>query len=152
VILPGTGRGTVRAANGGGGATLRKPVVYLARKLRRQLSPPEVLLWDRLRASKLGFRVRRQHPIGNYVADFYIPSARLVLEVDGNAHDFGDRPTRDHARDQSLVSAGYRVVRVPATEVIRDLDEILRSIVAEVGRPLHHPADGPPPRIGEDQR
>src|SRR6185503_5799253 len=83
MILPGTGRGTIRKANGGGGASLRKPEVYAARKLRRRMSPPEVLLWSQVRRRKLGFKVLRQHPIGSYSADFYIPTARLVIEIDG---------------------------------------------------------------------
>src|SRR5690242_21269362 len=90
MILPETGRGTIRRrANGGGGASLRRPEVYAARKLRRNMSPPEVVLWSQLRGKRLGFKVLRQHPIGPYVADFCVSTAKLVIEVDGGAHDFG---------------------------------------------------------------
>ena len=67
-----------------------------ARRLRRELTLPEKLLWVRLRRSDLNFR--RQHPIGHYVLDFYCPAAKLAIEVDGAAHDFGDRPARDDRR------------------------------------------------------
>ncbi|MEO8454565.1 MAG: DUF559 domain-containing protein [Sphingomicrobium sp.] len=150
MILPGTGRGTARAARGGGGASLRKPAVYSARKLRRQMSPPEVALWSQLRASKLGFKVRRQHPIGPYVADFFIRDAGLVIEVDGSPHDYGDRPERDAVRDRYIEQHGYRVLRVAAIDVLRNLDGVL-SLISERGtNPLHHPLDGPPPHAGED--
>ena len=148
MILPGTGRGTSVA--GGGGASLRKPAVYVARKLRRQMSPPEVLLWDRLRGSKLGFKVRRQHPIGPYVADFFVRDAGLVIEIDGGAHDFGDRPSRDAARNRFMDERSYRVIRILASDVMQNLDGVLRFIVEQVTNPLQHPADGPPPHLGED--
>jgi very-short-patch-repair endonuclease len=152
MILPGTGRGTIRRrANGGGGASLRKPAVYTARKLRRQMSSPEVLLWDQLRGSKLGFKVRRQHPIGPYVADFFVREAGLVLEIDGSPHDYGDRPERDHRRDRYMSERGFRIVRLVASDVMKNLDGALRFIVEQVTNPLHHPADGPPPHPGEER-
>ena len=151
MILPGTGRGTIRRrANGGGGASLRKPEVYRARKLRREMSPPEVLLWGVLRGRKQGFKVRRQHPIGPYIADFFIRESSLVIEVDGNAHDYGDRPARDASRDRFIKERGYRVLSVLAAEVMRDLDAVIRMISCQVANPLHHPSDGPPPHAGEE--
>ena len=150
-ILPGTGRGTIRRkANGGGGSTLRKPTVYAARKLRRDMSLPEVLLWNEIRREKLGFRVRHQHPIGPYVVDFYVTDCRLVIEIDGEAHDRGNQPLRDQRRDTYLTGKGYRLLRIPAVEVLREMDSVVEGIAAAAGRPLHHPADGPPPRAGED--
>ena len=151
MILPGTGRGTIRRrANGGGGVSLRKPSVYTARKLRRQMSPPEALLWSQLRGSKLGFKVRRQHPIGPYVADFFVRDVGLVIEVDGSPHDFGDRPDRDEARDRYMTERGLRVVRLVAADVMKNLQGNLQFIIAQVTNPLHHPADGPPPHAGEE--
>jgi very-short-patch-repair endonuclease len=152
MILPGTGRGTIRRkANGGGGASLRKPEVYAARKQRREMSPPEVLLWSQLRGKRLGFKVLRQHPIGPYTADFYVSAVRLVIEVDGSAHDFGERPKRDEARDRYMAERGYRVLRILARDVMRNLDGALSSIAEHATNPLHHPSDGPPPRPGEEQ-
>ena len=151
MILPGTGRGTIRRrANGGGGSSLRKPEVYAARKLRRSLSLPEAILWNQLRSKKLGFGVRKQHPIGPYIADFYVPQARLVMEVDGESHNRGDTPIRDERRNEYLRHKGYRLLRIPAVDVLKNLDGVIRGIAAEAARPLHHPSDGPPPRAGED--
>lgn len=150
-ILPGTGRGTVRCkANGGGGPSLRKPEVYAARKLRKDMSLPEVLLWDRLRGRRLGFKVRRQHPVGPYVVDFFVRDANLVIEIDGSTHDYGDRPGRDRARDQYMVAHGYRVVRLTARDVLSDLNAVLAFVSDQVTNPLHQPSAGPPPHAGEE--
>ena len=151
MILPGTGRGTIRRrANGGGGASLRKPAVYAARKLRRQMSPPEVALWSQLRSTKLGFKVRRQHPIGPYIADFFVPVAKLVIEVDGSPHDFGDQSRRHEARNRYMNEQGLRVLRIAAREVMRNLEGTISLIAEQVTGPLRHPSDGPPPHAGED--
>jgi very-short-patch-repair endonuclease len=129
---------------------LRKPTVYAARKLRRQMSPPEVLLWDQLRASKMGFKVRRQHPIGPYVADFFVSGAGLAIEIDGMAHDVGERPARDIARDKYMNDRRLRVLRVAAADVMKNLEGVLALIVEQAKNPLHHPSDGPPPHSGEE--
>ena len=151
MILPDPGRGTIRRrANGGGGSSFRKPSVYVARKLRRTMSPPEVLLWGQVRASKLGFKVRRQHPIGPYVVDFLVQEASLVIEIDGSAHDYGDRPARDERRERYLSERGYRILRLAATDVMNNLQGALRYIVVQAKTPLHHTSDGTPPRSGEE--
>ena len=151
LILPGTGTGTIRRrANGGGGVSLRTPEVYSARKLRREMSLPEVMVWQRLRSSKIGVKVRRQHPIGPYVVDFYVREAGLVIEIDGEAHDRGHHPSRDERRDAFLTNNGYRVLRIPAADVLRNIDGVLEGIAALVTNPLHHPSDGPPPHAGEE--
>ena len=152
-ILPGTGRGT--AAEGGGGGGVRqmlRPEVALARQLRREMSYPEVLLWQRLRGGKTGVKFRKGHPIGPYVADFYCAALRLVVEVDGFAHEVGDRPERDARRTAFLEENGYRVVRIQASEILQDADAAAASIALLVEAPLHRPSDGPPPRTGEDRK
>ena len=111
---------------------------------------PEVMLWQQLRGTKLGLKVRRQHPIGPYVVDFYVSAIRLVIEIDGESHNRADNPTRDESRDGYLRGQGYQVLRVPAVDVLNRLGAVLEGIAARVTNPLHHPSDGPPPRPGED--
>jgi len=111
------------------------------------MSLPEKLLWVRLRRSDLNFR--RQHPIGEYVLDFYCPVAKLAIEVDGAAHDFGERPQRDDRRTSWLKSEGIDALRIPAKDVLRDPDEIADAVIrfcTEAAKPLHHsaPLSGPP--------
>ena len=151
MILPGTGRGT-GAAGGGGVRHMQRPEVSLARKLRRTMTLPEVLLWQQLRGSPNGFKFRRQHPVGCYVADFFCPKARLIVEVDGAIHGVDERPIRDIARDRYLNDNGYRVIRIGAANILRDAEAIAASIVSLAAAPLHHSpaASGPPPRAGEE--
>ena len=128
-----------------------RPQTYTARRLRREMSLPEVLLWNALRKNGEGLRFRRQHPIGPYVVDFYYSAARLVIEIDGIAHDMGDRPARDEVRQGYLEKNGYTVIRSPAADVLKNADDAAEAIVRAVS-PLHHQpaAGGPPPHAGED--
>jgi very-short-patch-repair endonuclease len=116
-----------------------------ARRLRQELSLPEKLLWVRLRGSDIRFR--RQHPIGQYVLDFYCAAAKLAIEVDGAVHDFGDRPRRDDARTEWLKSQGLDVVRIAAKHVLGDPDAVAEALIRLCAEPLHHSpsASGPPP-------
>ncbi len=126
-----------------------------ARRLRRQLSLPEKLLWVRLRGA--GVRFRRQHPLGPHILDFYCPAAKLAIEVDGSAHDFGDRPQRDDKRIEWLDNEGIKVLRIPAKDVLADPDAVADGLVrlcGQGGRPLHHSpaASGPPPHDPDQVR
>jgi len=120
------------------------------------MSLPEVLLWQVLRPRPNEFKFRRQHASGPYDLDFFCSDARLCIEVDGEAHNRGDRPARDAVRDEWLAAAGIKTMRIPATEILKNLDAVVAGIVAEAASrlPLHHPAapGGPPPRakLGED--
>jgi len=106
-----------------------------AKLLRSEMSLPEVLLWQRLRQNEQGLKFRRQHPSGRYVADFYCHKARLVIEIDGVMHDCGTRPHRDTVRDAWFVTKGLTVIRIPASEVLKDVDGIADAIVMDaVGR------------------
>ena len=149
---PRDGEGDRAKRGGGGSENLRRPVVYTARRLRRTMSLPEVLLWQRLRGSPGGLSFRKQHPIDPYVADFYCSGARLVIEVDGSSHDRGDRPHRDERREAFLREGGYSVLRIAAADVLKDPDGVASAVIAYAADPLHRRAsrDGPPPRPGED--
>ncbi len=72
---------------------------------------------------------RRQHPVGPYVLDFYCAKARLAVEIDGLSHELGDRPERDARRDAWLNAEGIRVMRIPAVEVGRRIDDVVDGIV-----------------------
>ena len=89
-----------------------RKTVERARRLRRVMTPPEVWLWSLLRQRPEGIRFRRQHPLGPYVLDFYCPEAKLAIEIDGIAHDMGDNPARDIARDAWLTDHDLRVARL----------------------------------------
>ncbi|MDP8912061.1 MAG: DUF559 domain-containing protein [Pseudomonadota bacterium] len=101
-----------------------------ARKLRKEMSLPEVLLWRELRRRPAGLRFRKQHPAGPYIADFFCHEARLIVEVDGEAHERGDRPSRDAVRDSWFAERRFRTMRIPAREVLADLEAVVTGIVA----------------------
>jgi very-short-patch-repair endonuclease len=131
-------------------------VVKRARKLRKEMSLPEVLLWQQLRMRPSGFKFRRQYPHEIGVLDFACLQARLNIEVDGEAHERGDQPHYDKKRDRALLERGFVTLRIPAKEVLTNLEGVVSGIVEQcrVRGPLYHAAlrRGPPPRSGEDLR
>jgi very-short-patch-repair endonuclease len=108
-----------------------KATIDKARTLRRAMTKPEAALWQVLRTRPDGLKFRRQHPIGPYVVDFYCPTARLAIEVDGRAHEMGDNPARDQARGAWLMEHGLRVLRIPAYQVLTAIEAVVVLIVRE---------------------
>jgi very-short-patch-repair endonuclease len=95
--------------------------------MRSALTPSEQFLWSRICARQLGVVFRRQVPLlGRFIADFYAPAARLVVEVDGAYH--AGRVRADARRDAVLVRAGYRVLRFQAESVWCDPDAVVARI------------------------
>src|SRR3546814_15875046 len=105
------------------------------------MSLPEVLLWKVLKGRSGGLKFRRQYPVGDYVLDFYCSGAKVAVEIDGIAHDMGERPLRDARRDAWLAEQGIEVVRIPAAEVLKSPDSAAEAIVRYC-QPLCTP---PPP-------
>jgi len=122
---------------------LRRPVVDRARTLRRTMSLPEVLLWQQLKLRPHGLKFRKQHPVEPYVADFYCPEKRLVIEVDGIAHDMGGNPARDERRNVFFAERDLEVLRIAATDILNDVTAVAQSIADY--------ADARPSRNGELQ-
>ncbi len=112
---------------------------------------PEVLLEQRSRGGATGLRFRRGHPVGPYVADFYRPVARRVIAVDGEIHAQPATQRHDRSRNHFPEDDGDRVMPITAANIVRNADSVATAIDSLVATPLHHPADGPPPRAGEDQ-
>jgi very-short-patch-repair endonuclease len=104
--------------------------VRRAKNLRWRMSLPEVLLWKALRGDSTGQRIRRQHPIGPYILDFYCADARLAVEVDGASHGVGGAVAHDERRDDWLAGQGVRVLRLSAELVLSDMDAALATIAA----------------------
>src|SRR5690606_10664334 len=123
-----SGRGAIRTGQMAR-ATTRKTVLR-ARRLRAEMSLPEAMLWNSLQGRPGGVKFRRQHPIGPFVPDFYCPQARLAIEIGGAAHEMGDRPERDAARERWLAERGIGTIRIPASDVLRSAKEVAERIVA----------------------
>ena len=90
------------------------------------------MLWSALSGSKLGVAFRRQVVLGNAIADFFAPSLRLVVEVDGAHHRL--RLTADARRDRDLHRLGCEVLRLDAQLVLRELPRAVALIRAAVAR------------------
>jgi very-short-patch-repair endonuclease len=107
------------------------------------MSLPEVLLWQQLRKRPQGLKFRRQQVAGRYVTDFYCHSANLAVEIDGEAHSRGNAPEWDDRRDAELKRQGVRMLRIPAYEVLGNLEGVLQAIVIEASEGIT-----PPPSSG----
>ena len=104
----------------------------VAKAQRAQMSDAERKLWHAVRARRLGgLKVRRQHPIGPYVADFYCAEARLVVEVDGNHHGEPAQVEHDEVRDDWLTTEGLNVLRLTVYEVLENIEDVKERIWSE---------------------
>jgi very-short-patch-repair endonuclease len=111
--------------------------VRMAKRLRREMTPPEVFLWQHFRSQDF-VKIRRDHPLGPYALDFFCAKAKLAIEVDGIAHDMGDNPARDVRRDAYVAALGIETLRIPASEVLKDslavADGVVRMCLARIER------------------
>jgi very-short-patch-repair endonuclease len=108
----------------------------IARRLRRDQTDAERVLWFRLRDRRLnGLKFRRQVPIKSYVVDFCCESARLIIELDGGQH--ADRNDEDAKRTADLEACGYLVLW--NNDVLRNIDGVVGTIVATVSHAPPHP-------------
>ena len=101
-----------------------------ARRLRRDSTEPERRLWRALREANLPHRVRRQHPGGEYIVDFAIPT--LKLAIDGGQHDW--HREADARRTAAIEGHGYSVIRFWNSDVMDNLDGVLEVIAGQVGQ------------------
>ena len=83
---------------------------------------------ERHRQHRHRLRFRRQEVLGPYIADFYCHQAKVVIEIDGIAHDMGDQPVRDEVRNRWMHEHGLKVIRIPAADVLADPPAIAQSL------------------------
>lgn len=112
----------------------------LRRRLRKNATPQEQVLWARLRDRQTGFKFRRQHGIGGYVADFYCPERKLVVEIDGSQHHETDAVSYDMERTRFFESLGNRVVRFTNAGINTNIEGVLMSICAALSDPSPQPS------------
>jgi len=100
-----------------------------ARRMRKEPAPTEQRLWQLLRGRSMsGFKFRRQHWFGPYIADFYCPTAKLVIELDGDSHAETGAAEADRERQAYLESLGLTVLRVWNSEVYENEDGVMTAI------------------------
>jgi len=99
-----------------------------AKELRQEMTDAEKMLWARLRGRQLGgLKFRRQHPLGPFIADYYCPEKRLVVEIDGGVHEI--QKEQDEQRTRQFEEFGYRVIRFRNEEVETNISLVLNKIL-----------------------
>ena len=102
--------------------------------LRKNMTEAEMVLWEVLKGKKLkGRKFRRQFSIGYYIADFYCPSERLVIELDGKHHYTPEGKLQDNERDKHLAELNITVLRFENKEVLNNLTAVLKQIKSNFG-------------------
>ena len=105
--------------------------------LRKKSTSAETAFWNLVKNRKFeGRKFRRQHSIGNYIVDFYCPSNKLIVELDGDSHGDYSRISEDITRDNFLQSKGYTILRFENRFVFQDPEYILKQIA---GKLINHP-------------
>ena len=99
-----------------------------AKSLRGRMTDAEIRLWGYLKSNQLGSKFRRQHPISNYVADFYCHAHQLIIELDGSIHSLTEVKSNDIERQQHLESTGLKVIRFSNEEIFNDIEKVLDTI------------------------
>lgn len=106
-----------------------KPKLFeKAKQLRNNMTYSEFILWDELKQNKLGVRFKAQHPIKNYIVDFYCHKVKLVIEIDGSIHDLEENIEYDKGRTFELEQLGLKVIRFTNDEVNYDLKKVVEEI------------------------
>jgi very-short-patch-repair endonuclease len=112
----------------------------LSRRLRRNETTQERILWSRLRSGDLEAKFRRQCPIDDYVVDFVCLRSHLVVEVDGDTHAGEAAEAEDRQRAGRLAARGLRVIRFTNRQVMQDLPGVLEAIRSELDAPSPPPS------------
>jgi len=99
-----------------------------AKENRLKMTPSEQAVWEQLRNKQLGFCFRRQHPIGDYIADFFCYKLKLIIEIDGKYHEKSNQQEDDNARTTNLEALGYTILRFTNTEILCSMDRVLNKI------------------------
>jgi very-short-patch-repair endonuclease len=132
-------------AAGEGGYELPKAsreLIARARQLRREATTAESLLWELLRDRRLlGRKFRRQHPIGQFIADFFCDDARLIIEIDGAVHREPTQQERDRLREEILREHGFAILRFTNDQILDRTEQVLQEIAAYVtAHSYEHPS------------
>ncbi len=109
----------------------QKPnILYkIARKLRKEATLPERLLWNSIKESRnFGLVFCRQYPFDKYIFDFYCAKAKLDIEIDGQYHSSAEQISKDKARDEFLISKGFNILRIPASAILKNPSEMAENI------------------------
>ncbi|MDQ2863458.1 MAG: endonuclease domain-containing protein [Bacteroidota bacterium] len=105
------------------------PVIFAnAKKLRNEPTPSETIFWNLLKEHFAGIRFKRQHPISQYIADFYCHKLKLVIEIDGSIHETEIAKANDKLRDEFMQSLGLKILRFTNEEVCTNGGRVVKKM------------------------
>ncbi len=105
------------------------PIIFAnAKKLRNEPTSSEVIFWNILKQHFPSLRFKRQHPISNYIADFYCHKLKLVIEIDGSVHNNEEVKNNDKLRDDYMYSLNLQIVRFANEEVCKNADLVVKKL------------------------
>jgi len=109
------------------------PEIFLrAAELRRNMTGAEKFLWEELRNKRLsGLTFRRQHPINQFIADFFCHKAKLVIEIDGSIHDIDEYKIKDKGREDEFEKFGIKTIRFTNEDVFQNMRKVIEIIRTE---------------------
>ena len=113
------------------------PILYsllkdFANENRKNPTEAECILWNYLKGNTLGAHFRRQHIIGQFIADFVCLSHKLIIEIDGKYHQLPEQQITDAERTDWLESKGFKVIRFKNEQIVADTDKVLNTINAYI--------------------
>ena len=100
----------------------------MAKQLRKNMTDTEKILWSHLKQNINGYKFRRQHPFGIYIADFYCHKAKLIIELDGSVHNDENVKNNDEIRQRTIEERDIKVIRFSNERVFKDLEMVLQEI------------------------
>ena len=105
------------------------PIIFeLAKNLRNNVTPTEMILWGRLKEYFPKLKFRRQHPISLYIADYYCHTEKLIIEIDGSVHELEEVKSNDLIRQKDLEDLGIKILRFTTKEIMHNIDTVLQKI------------------------
>jgi cyclase len=125
-----------------------KQIFQNAYALRKDMTEAEKKLWERLCKNQLGVKIRRQHPLLNYVADFYCHQVKLIIEIDGGIHLVKENKEYDKSRDEVMTQYELKILRFTNNDVLNDIDNVVGKIKNTI-KELNVVATLPPTPKGE---
>ncbi len=110
------------------------PIIFAnAKKLRNEPTPSETIFWSLLKQHFPNLRFKRQHPISNYIADFYCHKLKLVIEIDGSVHRDEEVKINDKLRDEFMYSLNLQIVRFTNEEVCKNGEVVVKKLKDIIG-------------------
>ena len=103
-------------------------IFQYADELRKNMTEAEKIIWERVCKNQLGVRIRRQHPIWKFIADFYCHEIKLIIEIDGGIHLSSEKKEYDISRDITLNDLGIEIIRYTNDQVINETSKVIEEI------------------------